>query len=434
MNIQEPSLVIVIGVPGSGKSTLAHKYFPPEAIVSSDRCRELLVYGEAPITATKDEYQHLQKVSQGAFYLFHSWIAARLTHGKLAVADATNLQEKARKPLEDMAQKANVPIVYIILDVPKQVCLERDALRKYPVGPEVIERYYTRLQQALQQLQGKPNVHVLTENDLKNVTINCTSRSSTTTVNFSVNHAKIDVIGDVHGCLDELELLLVKLGYNKGIDGLYQHPEGRIFVSLGDVIDRGPKSFEALLFVKKHVEANLAQMIVGNHDHKFLRYLRGRKVKVGNGLQLTIDQMPSNFTETDKMSLINFLSQLPSYLVMNLGSRQVVMTHASFQPRFLGKMNDEVQAQCMYGPTTGITKEGTPLRVSWEKTYNDPNLDVMYGHTVNSLGEAHVVNNTYGLDGGAVFGGSLIAMRLPEYQIVKQLSGQYWEFKPYPAD
>ena len=57
-----------------------------------------------------------------------------------------------------------------------------------------------------------------------------------------------DIIGDVHGCLDELKQLFEALGYQfeKGIP---IHPEGRIPVFLGDITDRGPSSMEAIDFV-----------------------------------------------------------------------------------------------------------------------------------------------------------------------------------------
>ena len=81
----------------------------------------------------------------------------------------------------------------------------------------------------------------------------------------------LDIIGDIHGCFDEWRELLDKLGYRQNEDGLYVHPEGRKFLSLGDIMSRGPKSFATLQFFYEHVEAGLAYMIDSNHGWKIAR-------------------------------------------------------------------------------------------------------------------------------------------------------------------
>lgn len=63
-----------------------------------------------------------------------------------------------------------------------------------------------------------------------------------------------DIVGDIHGCFDEWLELLTKLGYQKNEAGLYIHPEGRKFISLGDIMSRGPKSLPTMLFFYRHLE------------------------------------------------------------------------------------------------------------------------------------------------------------------------------------
>ncbi|WKL00178.1 hypothetical protein Q0F98_23725 [Paenibacillus amylolyticus] len=66
----------------------------------------------------------------------------------------------------------------------------------------------------------------------------------------------IDIIGDIHGCYDEMMELIVRLGYvDKDGSGLYRHPEGRKLVSVGDVTSRGPESLQCLLFWQRHCTA-----------------------------------------------------------------------------------------------------------------------------------------------------------------------------------
>ncbi len=78
----------------------------------------------------------------------------------------------------------------------------------------------------------------------------------------------IDFIGDIHGHADELEALLVKLGYTKTNDA-YSHPE-RTVLFVGDYIDRGPKIKETLQLVKAMVDNGSAIALMGNHEYNAL--------------------------------------------------------------------------------------------------------------------------------------------------------------------
>lgn len=82
--------------------------------------------------------------------------------------------------------------------------------------------------------------------------------------------AGYDIIGDIHGCANTLEVLLRKLGY-QFIDGCYRHSE-RQAVFLGDIIDRGPHICEAVNIVKNMVEAGTAQCVMGNHEYNAIAY------------------------------------------------------------------------------------------------------------------------------------------------------------------
>ena len=74
-----------------------------------------------------------------------------------------------------------------------------------------------------------------------------------------------DIIGDVHGHADELELLLDRLGYVE-VNGVRQHPEGRQAVFLGDLIDRGPAIRRVLERVKGMTDHGSAMAVMGNHE------------------------------------------------------------------------------------------------------------------------------------------------------------------------
>src|SRR5262245_57431388 len=72
----------------------------------------------------------------------------------------------------------------------------------------------------------------------------------------------LDIVGDVHGEIDALRELLIRLGYRD--DG--SHPDDRRLVFVGDVVDRGPDSPAVLELLMKLVEEEHAYCVLGNHD------------------------------------------------------------------------------------------------------------------------------------------------------------------------
>src|SRR5690606_8923817 len=76
----------------------------------------------------------------------------------------------------------------------------------------------------------------------------------------------LDIIGDVHGELSALVRLLAHLGY----DGDGNHPQGRVPVFVGDLVDRGPDSYGVVRLVQQRVETGKALCILGNHELNLL--------------------------------------------------------------------------------------------------------------------------------------------------------------------
>lgn len=85
-----------------------------------------------------------------------------------------------------------------------------------------------------------------------------------------------DIVGDIHGCYEELCDLLTKLGYAVEAENCAALPlQGRKAVFLGDLCDRGPRNVEVLRLVMGMVQAGTAWCVAGNHDAKLLKKLRG---------------------------------------------------------------------------------------------------------------------------------------------------------------
>ena len=214
--------------------------------------------------------------------------------------------------------------------------------------------------------------------------------------------SNVIVVGDVHGCLEELRELLERAKYVPNVDKVYL---------LGDLVDRGPDSAGVVQYARKH---NLA-CVKGNHDDKHIRFrkhmlvekaggkknpMKFRDTKLDDHLALTDDDI----AWMDQLPVAIFPPELPGW----------VLVHAGFNP--------------FHGSTRNITRESLFIRYIDAKTKKTVGLDkdlqapansewwfdhwyepikVMYGHAVHSYQDPLIVNNCYGIDTGCCFGGRL---------------------------
>lgn len=228
---------------------------------------------------------------------------------------------------------------------------------------------------------------------------------------------KFDIIGDIHGCYDELIQLIQKLGYSAE-QNLWVHPEKRKLVFLGDLTDRGPDSIKTIELVYSLVHAQLAYYTPGNHCNKLYRYLLGNKVQITHGLETTDKEfrsLPKKKQSRIRNMFINLYESAPLYL--QLADNQLIVAHAGIKEELIGRYDNEVKTFVLYGDITGEKhKDGSPVRKDWAKKYNG-SATIVYGHT--PVLEVRAVNNTYNIDTGVVFGGKLTALKYPEIDIVQ---------------
>ncbi|MET7650819.1 polynucleotide kinase-phosphatase [Streptomyces sp. NPDC005486] len=404
--VTDLSLVVLIGASGSGKTTFARRNFKPTEVISSDFCRGLVSDDENDQSATRD-----------AFDVLHYIAGKRLAAGRRTVVDATNVQQDARRQLIDLAKQYDVLPIAIVLDVPEEVCAERNTARtdRADMPRRVIQRHIRELRRSLRHLEreGFRKVHVLRGvEDVANATVVTDKRYN------DLTHltGPFDIIGDIHGCSSELESLLGKLGYADGV-----HPEGRQAVFVGDLVDRGPDSPGVLRRVMTMVESGNALCVPGNHENKFGRHLRGRNVQHTHGLAETIEQMEGE-SEEFRTQVREFIAGLVSHYVLDGG--RLVVCHAGLPEKYHGRTSGRVRSHALYGDTTGETDEfGLPVRYPWAEDYRG-RAAVVYGHT--PVPQATWLNNTICLDTGAVFGGKLTALRWPERELVDVPAEQVW--------
>lgn len=210
---------------------------------------------------------------------------------------------------------------------------------------------------------------------------------------------KIFAIGDIHGCLDKLEVMMERIDLNDEEDML---------VFIGDYIDRGPDPKGVVDFVLE-LKSRLKNVVclLGNHEQTFLNFYFHRRdsdLFYFNGGDTTIESY--GLVETTEGKKINvpenhlefFKSLLPYY-----ETDDYIFVHA--------------------GIRSGIPMEKqsvddlTWIRHAFIRSFHDFGKIVVFGHT--PLPDPLVQPNKIGIDTGACYGGKLTCVVLPETRIIQ---------------
>jgi len=431
LKIPQLSLVVLIGPSGSGKSTFAGRHFKPTEILSSDWCRGLVSDDENDLDVTNEAFEALHFIAR-----------KRLALGKLTVVDATNVQPESRKPLVALAREFHCLPVAVVLAIPERLCHQRNTGRPdRQFGAHVVRQQTQQMRRSLRRLRTEGFRHVFILESQEEVDAATIERQPLWN-DRRQDHGPFDVIGDVHGCFDELRALLERLGYvvepateptaDGGAEWRVRHPAGRKAVFVGDLVDRGPKTPDVLRLVMGMVADGGAYCVPGNHDTKLMRKLRGRDVRITHGLAESLaqlEQQPPAFAAR----AADFIDGLVSHYVFDGGN--LVVAHAGLPESMQGRGSGRVRDFALYGDTTGETDEyGLPVRYPWAQEYRGRAM-VVYGHT--PVPEPEWLNRTICIDTGCVFGGRLTALRYPERELVSvpAAATYYQPAKPFlPPD
>ena len=205
------------------------------------------------------------------------------------------------------------------------------------------------------------------------------------------------VVGDIHGCFDEFQALLAKVNITSSDE----------IVSLGDIVDRGPKSLELFHFFKNRPNT---KVLMGNHERKHLNNVLSYsqeivKVQFGNSYK--------EFTEW--LKTLDYYYETPDAIII----------HAFFEH---DKCSSEQRADVLAGTTSGSKYlDKKYLNGNYWYQYYTGNKPIIYGHHV--VGDfPEIINNTYGIDTGACHGGYLTAIELPSFKIYQiKVEKDYWK-------
>ncbi|PSL40943.1 polynucleotide 3'-phosphatase /polynucleotide 5'-hydroxyl-kinase /polynucleotide 2',3'-cyclic phosphate phosphodiesterase [Planomicrobium soli] len=431
MNIGLPhaGIVLLVGPSNSGKSTLMNKLINegtilPSEVIGSDQFRilvsdkEFIDWSNRPQDEAAGLIDEYAAISEEAFSMMDALIEARCRLNKVSIVDATHLHSDARKRYVALAEKNHVPIISLVFDIPEAELLRRDEQRDFPRGKRRIKQQAQVFNREKRWIKKEGFASVYSIKDT--ATLEFFRRENPLEKEIGPG---IDLIGDIHGCFEELLELLHKLDYRKNEDGLFVHPQGRKFVSVGDIMSRGPASLETMRFFQRHINQELAYMVDSNHGWKIARWLDGRNVVLSHGDEKVEAEFLSFENEAGsepalqlKGELKEILLQAPSHLVFTAnGVPVLVCAHAGIKDEFIGKQSAAVRDFCRYGDTGGFDLQGKPVRKDWTASHTSRTL-IVWGHDPKP--RPLLVNNTINIDQGAVFGGQLTAYRFPERDFV----------------
>lgn len=348
-------LVLMIGGQGSGKSTY---------------CAERL-----------KGYTRISQDDQGKVGHREAFAEALEREDQFIVIDRMNHNRQQRGTYLLPAKRRGYATRIVWLTTDRNLCLKRAKARKNhptlsPADAEDAVNWYFK---ALQVPSKKEADDLIIVGDkptfvpVKDITKETENR-------------RILIVGDLHGCLDELLQLLEDRNFNKDED---------VLVCVGDLVDRGPKTRELLEFVMSLPRFYSTK---GNHDDKCVRYFEGKPVKIGNGLQTTID----SFGNKMPPEVLNFLRDLPLIIKVPAG----YCVHAGFDPLMLPE--EQQRDDCLYMRYYGGRSYFDEIDgIIWHKLWPKDYPRVFYGHIPEVSGPN--IHNIVSLDGGCVFGDYLKA-------------------------
>jgi predicted kinase len=366
--IEAGSLVILSGLPGAGKSTLkdtAENFRDLDAAwLSTDDIRRQLLGAVTDLAENGELIEVLPEAANiEVFAILKLMVRARLRNGRTCIIDATSLTDADRKPFVDMAQAHGVGYKVLILGTALDDCLtaNQNRTRKVPEA-RIREMSKTATAELKVNARGKEVAQTPAQGFMRTsaYTFETINREDRLVLRLpSLPSEDYDVVGDVHGLLNELLELVAKAGYVHK-DGRLSHPQGRKLLLLGDLVDRGYDSIGVLRLVRNAVRDGVAVCIKGNHDEKLVRFVdTARRDGIERWSSLSNAETGMQLLKVaDCDELVEFLRYLPPYKVLQAGEGlNLAFVHGNMK-RFdaeLTASGDMVYGQ--FGFTRGVDSD-----------------------------------------------------------------------------
>lgn len=426
-------LTLLSGIPGAGKSTFGLQLIPfGYEYHNADSIRKELYGDEAIFGDTKK-----------VFGLMNERLRATLARGGKAVVDVTNVTKRNRQEYRDIAKEFGYPPCNILMmDVSLSTSLHRNQLRDRHVPEYLILSMVASILRGGMPTADEGNVHFIRPGATKGEYIALSPQAVAQETLAADVHAadvplsllprkvtmpaaaKMDIIGDVHGCFDELLDLLSALGHklkfkssHRGVLKVteFEPKNGRKLGFVGDFVDRGPDSDKVLALVRWLCRHGHAVAVAGNHDERLRRFLKGESMRAGFGLRKTAAQIGRRRKEF-RRKVNGFLRDLPLHLV----DENLVLVHAAYRE---GLSGDEARQLELYGEVSPDVLDAQGRRVRqrlWEDAYAGSKT-IVRGHDVVLHPSLKLTRNggwIANVDTGCCYGNKLTAFRFPEMYFV----------------
>jgi len=211
------------------------------------------------------------------------------------------------------------------------------------------------------------------------------------------HRSRVIVIGDVHGCIDELERLLRNVNYAPGDQVIF----------LGDLVAKGPASLEVVQLARE-IKARSCR---GNHDHKVISWRSAAE----QGVRAAEDIPPEHQKIAESMPDADYKWLVGNPWLITYPAMKMIFVHAGIESGLaLSRQRPFMlmNMRSLSGNGRPTTRKGLE---SWAKSWEGPET-VIFGHDASRGLQRH--KNAIGLDSACVHGGWLTALILPENQTI----------------
>jgi shikimate kinase len=347
-------VIILVGAMGCGKSFYCQEHLPNYTRISQD---------------DQGKERHKELFSKA------------LEKDDLIVVDRINHTRQQRANYLNLAKKSGFITKIIWFNVSKDVCLKRIKERKNHPTLQA-----DKAEQALSWFFKEFQFPSKQEADEIELIGDKPPYAPVKDICSEIGDRRFLIVGDLHGVLEELKLLLEERQFNAQED---------VLISCGDIVDRGPLIKETIDFL---MGLPRFYSVMGNHDEKCLRYFNGAKVQVAHGLDLTIQAFNNSMPKV----VLDFLENFPYILKTPAG----YVVHAGFDPLMLPE--EQHKRDCIYMRYYGGKNYFDNIGgILWYKLWPKEYPKVFFGHIPDPSGPN--LPNVVSLDGGCVFGDYLKA-------------------------
>ncbi len=416
--IEDKSIVLLIGPSNSGKTFFCENYLIPflrsnnvnSHYLSSDNFRRELLgtnyhkHDSRMNVATKFAFELLNKKL--------SLLTSYPINSNVIIVDATNLSTYSREKFLETAKINNYKLTAIVFDYETKEeylkYIDKDTNTK--VIADMVEKFKKT---TLKELDAKSfsSIFKLKTQDFSELTFLYEQENLGLDVSTLTDYA---VIGDVHGCLDELKEVIYDLGYSieNGLITNKSKKENKKIILVGDLIDKGPKIKETIEFIYNNLSH--FYLVIGNHEYWVNLYMTGKLKSSSENSKLINSWFDTVLLLEKDEVLKNKFFAIYSEMYPYIKTSNAIITHAPCENKYLGKSDSKslkAQRNFSYNKKEELDSEEVFLEKrfkEFEFLINDSDLNFPYhifGHVM--LPSVFKYKNKIGLDTGCVAGNFL---------------------------